>query len=81
MEIPKAKVLEFVVERGKNDEIVRADEELPESIDVDRDADLLARFGIEPDELMNQFNGGATRRRVSATTELDELEGNGKEGG
>jgi hypothetical protein len=61
MEIPKPQVLEFVVEGCEGDDIARADEELPDSVDLDRDAELLARFGVDPDALMGQFNGGAKR--------------------
>lgn len=58
MEIPKEQVLEFVP--GGAAEIARANEELPEMIDTDRDAALLEGHGIPPMTLLGQFNGSAS---------------------
>ena len=56
MEIPKQQILEFV--QGGSSAIVRADEELPDCVDIDRDAALLADLGIDVANLLGQFNGG-----------------------
>jgi hypothetical protein len=67
MEIAKQQLLEFVRERAGTDEVARAEEDLPERVDTERDADLLDRFGIDPVEVTSQFNGG---RRVRRPNEL-----------
>lgn len=40
---------------GPRELIEEAARTLPDPIDVDRDAALLARYGLEPDELMDRF--------------------------
>lgn len=55
MEIPKQQILEFV--QGGSSAIVRADEELPDCVDIERDASLLADLGIDVSVLLGQFNG------------------------
>ena len=56
MEIPKQQILEFV--QGGSSAIVRADESLPDCVDIERDADLLADLGVDVSVLLGQFNGG-----------------------
>ena len=58
MEIPKAQILEFLQERGNSAQATQADQELPDQVDTDRDADLLSRFGVDPQELISRFGGG-----------------------
>jgi hypothetical protein len=55
VEIPKEQVLEFV--KGDIGAVLRASVELPEQVDPQRDAALLAQFGIQAAELHGQFNG------------------------
>jgi hypothetical protein len=52
MEIPKDKVLELIRERVGNDKADQASRELPDQVDPEQHADLLAKFGIEPKDLM-----------------------------
>ncbi len=58
MEIPKDKILELLEQQGKNDQIEPAREELPDQVDPDRDSGLLAKFGIDPKDLLSKFAGG-----------------------
>jgi hypothetical protein len=58
MEIPKEQILEFLQERGNSAQATQADQELPDQVDTDRDADLLSRFGVDPQELISRFGGG-----------------------
>ena len=58
MEIPKSKVLELLEEQGKSDEAEQARQELPDQVEPDRDAGLLAKFGIDPQDLLGKFGGG-----------------------
>ncbi len=52
MEIPKDKILEMIKSRGGNDEADKAKAELPEQVDTDKDKGLLAKFGIDPKDLI-----------------------------
>ena len=59
MEIPKDKILELLKEQGKDDQVGRADQELPDQVDPDRDADLLQKFGVDPKDLLSKLGGGS----------------------
>jgi hypothetical protein len=52
MEISRARVLATMRRVGLHDEVERAATELPDRIDTDRDAELLASFGISRERLM-----------------------------
>ena len=58
MEIPKDKVLDLLREQGKSDQAGEAEKELPDQVDPERDSGLLAKFGIEPKDLLSKFGGG-----------------------
>jgi hypothetical protein len=51
MEINKSKVVELLKHRGLNDRAAWVDRQLPERIDVNDNAALLATLNINPDEL------------------------------
>ncbi len=57
MEIPKDKILEMIKSRGGNDEADKAKAELPEQVDTDKDKGLLAKFGIDPKDLIGGLGG------------------------
>ena len=58
MEIPKDKILELLQQQGKDDQVEPAREELPDQVDPERDSGLLAKFGIDPRDLLGKFGGG-----------------------
>jgi hypothetical protein len=58
VQIDKNTILELLRERGQQDQANQADQELPEQVDTDRDAGLLQRFGVDPQELLQRFTGG-----------------------
>jgi hypothetical protein len=58
LEVAREQVLEFVRGRGGEERIARAEQELPERIDTDRDAELLTGLGVDLLEVLSQFNGG-----------------------
>jgi hypothetical protein len=58
MQIDKNTIIEYLRQRGDDGTADRADQELPEQVDTDRDAGLLERFGLDPAELMSRFAGG-----------------------
>jgi hypothetical protein len=55
--IPKELVVERVRARGNADLTERAERDLPEKVDPDRDAELLRGFDIDPAELLDEFRG------------------------
>ena len=58
MEIPKDKILELLKEHGKGDQVDQADQELPDTVDLERDSGLLEKFGIEPKDALAKLGGG-----------------------
>ncbi len=59
MEIDKDTVLGLLRERGQEREAAQAEQELPSTVDTERDAGLLQKFGVDPEELLSRFTGGA----------------------
>ncbi|MET0683798.1 MAG: hypothetical protein ABW060_00715 [Solirubrobacteraceae bacterium] len=58
MEIPKDKILDLLKQQGKQDQAQQAEQELPDQVDPERDSGLLAKFGIEPQDLLSKLGGG-----------------------
>ena len=59
MNIPKELVVERVRARGDAGVTERAERELPDKVDTDRDAELLRGFDVDPAELVELFGGQA----------------------
>ena len=61
VEIPKATIIEQIRSRSGLEAADSANEELPDRLDLDSDADarLLRRYDIDPDELREEFGGGS----------------------
>jgi hypothetical protein len=55
--IPKELVVEQIRSRGDAEVTTRAERELPEKLDPDRDADLLRRFDVDLAALAEGFGG------------------------
>ncbi len=58
MQFDKQMVIDFLREQGQQDQAGRADQELPQQVDSDRDAGLLQKFGVNPKDLIGRFTGG-----------------------
>ena len=58
MEIPKDTILQMLRDRGQDDQVEQADQELPSQVDPERDSGLLSKFGINPQELIGKLGGG-----------------------
>jgi hypothetical protein len=58
MEIPKDKILEMIKQQGKGDQVDQADKELPDTVDPERDSNLLEKFGIKPEDVLSKLGGG-----------------------
>jgi hypothetical protein len=57
MNIPKELVVEQIRARGDADATARAERELPEKVDPDRDSALLRDFDVDPGDLVERFGG------------------------
>ena len=59
MQIDKEQLLQVLRTEGDNDTADRVEQQLPDRIDTDRDADALAAIGLDRTQLMNKLAGGA----------------------
>ena len=57
LELSREHVLDFVRERAGADGVARAEAELPDRVDTTRHAELLSGLGLDPSEIVSQFNG------------------------
>jgi hypothetical protein len=57
MEIPKDKILGLLKQRGDHDKAEKAERELPQTVDTERDRSILDRLGIDPQDLMGNLGG------------------------
>jgi hypothetical protein len=58
MEIPKEQILDLLRQQGDHDKAGQADQELPDQVDTDRDAGILSRLGINPQDVIGKLGGG-----------------------
>jgi hypothetical protein len=58
VQLDKNMILDFLRERGQQDQAAQAEQQLPDQVDTDQDANLLQQFGIDPQELIQKFMGG-----------------------
>ena len=58
MQIDKQQILDLLKNRGDQQQAEQAQTELPDQVDTDQHADLLAKFGINPQELLSGGLGG-----------------------
>ena len=58
MLLDKQTVLDMIGQQGNQELVDQAAQHLPEQIDHEQHADLLQRFGIDPQQVLNQFGGG-----------------------
>ena len=52
MEIPKEKIIDLLREKGAEDKIQQAQQELPDQVDPEQHRDQLEKLGINPDDLL-----------------------------
>ena len=58
MQLDKSMILDLLRERGQQDQASQAEQELPDQVDTDKDAGLLQKFGLDPQELLQKFMSG-----------------------
>ncbi|GAB3878822.1 hypothetical protein [Terrabacter terrigena] len=61
MQIDKQQIIELLKNRGDHDQAQQAEGELPDQVDTDQHADLLSRFGINPQDLLGGAGGLADK--------------------
>jgi len=59
VQIPKGMVVERIRASGDSDAAERANAELPEKVDTERDAELLRGFNLDPQQLADGLGGQA----------------------
>ena len=52
MQIDKQQIIDMLKNRGDHDKAEQAEKELPDQVDTDQHADLLAKHGLDPKDLM-----------------------------
>ena len=57
MQIDKSAILDMLGEKGQQDQASQAEQQLPDQVDTDKNADLLQRLGINPQEILEKFMG------------------------
>ena len=55
MEIPKAVIVERIRSRSGAEKANQADNELPDKLDSENDAELLRKYDLDPEELRDEF--------------------------
>jgi hypothetical protein len=58
MQIDKQQIIDMIKQRGDDDQAAQADSELPDQVDPQEDSGLLAKFGIDPQDLLGNLPGG-----------------------
>jgi hypothetical protein len=56
-EIPKAMIVERIRSQQGAKKANEADKELPDKVDTDTNAELLQRYGLDPDEVADLLGG------------------------
>ena len=57
MQLDKDQVIGFIRDHGDADKAEGAKQELPEKVDTDRHGDLLAKYGVDPQDLLGKLGG------------------------
>ncbi|WDF33815.1 hypothetical protein PTW37_02520 [Arthrobacter agilis] len=57
MQIDKSQIIDLLKSQGKDDRADEAQSELPDTVDPEQHADLLAKFGINPQDLLGKIPG------------------------
>ena len=58
MQFDKAQIIDMLKSDGQADKASQAQNELPDQVDTDQDAGLLAKFGLNPQDLIAKLTGG-----------------------
>lgn len=61
MQIDKSQILDMLKSKGDDAKVGQAENQLPDKVDTERDAGLLATFGLDPKELIGKLGGGGLK--------------------
>jgi hypothetical protein len=59
MQFDKDAIVSFLREKGQSDQADQAAQNLPAQVDTDQHSDLLSQHGVDIQELVQKFGGGA----------------------
>ena len=57
MQIDKSQIIDFLKSQGEHDKAQKADSQLPDKVDTDKDSGLLEKLGINPQDLLGGLGG------------------------
>lgn len=57
MQIDKQQIIDLITSRGDDKQAARAESELPATVDTDKNAGLLEKFGVSPKDLIGKLGG------------------------
>ena len=57
MYIDKDQIIQFLEDKGQHQQAAEAAQQLPDQVDTDQHVDLLARHGIDLEDLVGRFGG------------------------
>ncbi len=57
MEIPKDKILDLLKQRGEHDKAQQAEQELPDQVDPEQHRGILAKIGVDPQDVLGKLGG------------------------
>ena len=57
MQIDKQQIIEFLKNRGDQQQAQQAEGELPDQVDTEQHADVLQRLGVDPGDLAGSLGG------------------------
>jgi len=58
MQIDKSQIIELLKSQGDHDKAAQAEADLPDKVDPEQDSGMLAKFGIDPQDLLGKLPGG-----------------------
>jgi hypothetical protein len=58
MQFDKSQIIDLLKSAGDHDKASQAENELPGTVDTDRDSGLLSKFGLDPQDLISKLAGG-----------------------
>jgi hypothetical protein len=57
MQVDKSAILGMLRDKGQQDKANQAEQQLPDQVDTDKNADILQRLGINQQEIVEKFMG------------------------
>jgi hypothetical protein len=58
MQIDKNQILQLLRSQGDDAKAQQADQELPDQVDTDQHSGVLAKLGLDPQDLVSKLGGG-----------------------